>query len=164
MNRVSISVILQIFILLLVSCFQPIHAAELHEFEKDLAGIAESDPGIYQQMIDAGAKILIMKGCKPFIVYWIPEGFDSLLKRRILVIMHGTNGNAYRHLSNFLNIAKKHKFGILSVQWGWPTDKRTLRGKTQYKYIQDPRDTYALIKAGLTYLDQQHEITQDECA
>ena len=163
MNRIAIFTVLQILIILL-SCFQATHAAKLHESDKDLAGIAESNPEIYQQMIDAGAKLLIVKGHKPFIVYWIPEDFDSLSKRRILVVMHGTNGNAYHHLSNFLDMAKKHRVGILSVQWGWPTNKRTLNGKLLYKYIEDTRKTYELIKAGLTYLDHRHTITQGECA
>ncbi|MBW1705070.1 MAG: hypothetical protein JRJ86_07860 [Deltaproteobacteria bacterium] len=164
MNRVLIFIILPFLILLLVSYFQPAHAANLYGSDKDLAGIAESNPEIYQQMIDAGAKLLIMKEQKPFIVYWIPEGFYGLSKRRILVVMHGNNGNAYRHLSNFLDMAKKHRFGILSVQWGWPTEKRTLKDKPQYRYIRDSLKTYDLIKAGLTYLDNRYTITQGECA
>lgn len=74
--------------------------------------------------------------------------------------MHGTRGNAYRHLSNFLDTAKRHGFGILSVQWGWPADKQ---GR-QYRYIQDARKIYALINAGLAYLDRRYAITQGECA
>jgi len=164
MNKVAVLILSQILVLFLFPCSQPVHAAQLYESDKDLTGIAESNPGIYQQMIDAGAKTLIMKGKKPFIVYWIPEGFDDLSKRRILVVMHGTNGNAYHHLSNFLDTAKKHRFGVLSVQWGWPTNKRTLKGKLEYRYIRDARKTYNLIKEGLTHLDRRHDITQGECA
>ncbi|MCD6384316.1 hypothetical protein J7M23_00920 [Candidatus Sumerlaeota bacterium] len=165
MNRSAVLIILQSLILLLVPCFHPpVYAGELLESKKDLSGIAESDPEIYQEVIDAGAKTLILKGRKPFMVYWVPENFSELPKRRVLVVMHGTNGNAYRHLSNFLDTAKKHKFGILSVQWGWATNKRTLKGKPKFKYIEDARNTYALINAGLEYLAKRYRITKDECA
>jgi len=146
-----------------IACFKHTHGAEVYESDKDLAGIAENNPEIYQQIIDAGAKVLVVKGRKPFIVYWIPEGFKSLRKRRVLVVMHGTNGNAYHHLSNFLDTAKRHRFGILSVQWGWPLDKHTLNGD-QYQYIRDVRKIYSLIEAGLTYLQDRYTITQGECA
>ncbi|MBW1728448.1 MAG: hypothetical protein JRH13_00010 [Deltaproteobacteria bacterium] len=164
MNRVAIFVVLQILTLFLVPCFQFTYAAQLYESNKDFAGIAESNPEIFHQMVDAGSKILVVKGYKPFFVYWVPDGFDSLPKRRILVVMHGTNGNAYQHLSNFLDTAEKHKFGVLSVQWGWPPGKPALKGKPQYQYIRDTRKTYALIKAGLAYLDRRYTIIQGECA
>ena len=111
-------------------------------------------------MIKAGAKVLIAKGRKPFIVYWVPEGFENSANRRFLVVMHGTNGNAYHHLSNFLETAKNHRFGIISIQWGWPKDK----SKSEYRYIKDARKTYSLIKSGLTYLDHRYGIKHGECA
>ena len=162
MNRIAIFIIIQIA--LLVSHLHLTYAAKLYESDKDRAGIAESNPEIYKQVIDAGAKVLTLKKYKPFIVYWTPKNFDKFSKQRILVIMHGTNGNAYRHLSNFLETAKKHNFGILSVQWGWPTNRWSPKGKPQYQYIRDARKTYELIKAGLTYLNHQHTIARGECA
>ena len=163
-NKIMVLIILQLFILLTAPLFYSIYAAGLYESNKDLTGIAESEPKIYQQMVDAGAKTLIVKGRKPFLVYWIPNNFNSLPKHRILVVMHGTNGNAYHHLSNFLNTAKEYRFGILSVQWGWPTNRRGVTGKPQYRYIQDVRKTYTLIDAGLMYLSQRYGITQGESA
>jgi len=65
MNRVAMFAIPQMLILLLVSCFQPTHATELYESDRDLAGIATSNPHIYRKVIDAGAKLLIVKGRKP---------------------------------------------------------------------------------------------------
>jgi len=164
MNKIAILIVSQMLTLLFFSISQPIYAAELYESDKDLVGIAEINPTIYQQMIDAGAKTLIVRGHKPFIVYWLPDGFDDLPNRRILVIMHGTNGNAYRHMSNFLNTARKYRFGILSVQWGWPTGKQTLKRKIKYKYMRDARDTYRLISEGLSYIDGIHRISPGECA
>jgi len=163
-SRLATFILLQVLPLLLVSRSRLTHPAELYESDKDLARIAESDADVYHRMIHAGAKVLLIRGRKPFLVYWIPEGFDSLPKRRVLVVMHGTNGNAYHHLSHFLDTAKQHKFGILSVQWGWPRYQRTLQGKPEYDYIRDPRRTYDLIKAGLAYLDKRYGITQGECA
>ena len=164
MHKVTALILSQILFLVLCSGLGPVYAKELIECDKDVAGIAESNPEIHQQMVDSGAKTLIVKGYKPFLVYWIPEGFKGLSKRRILVIMHGTNGNAYRHLTNFLDTAKKHNFGVLSVQWGWPITKRTRKGTPQYRYIRDARNIYRLIDAGLTYLDRRYSITQGECA
>lgn len=164
MCRFKTLFLFQIFILLICLTSQPVYAKELVESNKDLAGIADSDPEIYRQMVDSGAKTLIMKGYKPFVVYWVPKDFKSLSKRRVLVVMHGTNGNAYRHLSNFLDTAKKHKFGILSVQWGWPVTKRGRNKTGKYKYIRDARNIYRLIDAGLMYLDRRYSITKNECA
>ncbi len=164
MNKVTALIFSQIFFLLFCAGLQPVDANELFECDKDVAGIAESNPKIYQQMVDSGARTLILKGYKPFLVYWIPDGFKGLSKRRILVVMHGTNGNAYHHLSNYLVTAKKHTFGILSVQWGWPITKPTPKGTPKYKYIRDARNIYRLIDAGLTYLDRRYSITKSECA
>ena len=158
---------LKVFLILFIlffSGFKMLFANQLIESDKDTAGIAESNPEIYKKMVNSGAKTLIIRGYKPFIVYWIPEEFNDLQKRRILVVMHGTNGNAYRHLSNYINTAKKHKFGILSLQWGWPMGKHTLKGNSKYTYIRDERNIYKLIDAGLKYLDNKYTITNNECA
>jgi len=164
MKRIRTLVFIWVIMMLSVHVTPLLHAGQFRESHMDLAGIAKSDPEMYQRVTDAGAKTLVMEGQKPFLVYWLPENFRDLPSHRLFVVLHGTNGNAYHHLANFLDSAKKHHFGILSVQWGWPSGKYGLKKKGMYKYIKDARQTYRLIVSGIKYLDRLYSIQKTECA
>jgi len=81
-----------VFLLLLSNTV--LHAMELHEADRDFSGIADSDHVIFQQVMSAGAHVLVSPERKPFLVYWVPDVFERQSQRRVLVVMHGTNGNA----------------------------------------------------------------------
>jgi len=136
----------------------------LKESQKDMLGIYKQQPLYYQEAIKSGVKVVSLRGKRPFFVYWLPEEFEKQKKKRVLVILHGTNGNAYRHLLNFQATAQKEGFALVSVQWGWPDEGAARRG-TENRYAYLPADrTYAVMSVAIEYLSRRYGVDRNLCA
>ncbi len=65
------------------------------------------------------AKTVSLPEAGTFFVYWLPKKRKEGEPLRVLVSLHGTNGNAYRHLANFTDTARTFGVGVASIQCGW---------------------------------------------
>ena len=141
------------------------HCAELTEVKQDELGMYAQDPESYQKLMAIGAVTVVQKGEKAFFVYWIPKGFEKREEKRILVVLHGSRGNAYRHLMNFYKTARKHKFGLVSLQWGWPAEEGSTdqTQKQKYDYL-NPEATYQAVSLAIKYLAKRYHIDSHGCA
>lgn len=138
---------------------------ELTEVKQDELGMYAQDQACYQKLMAIGAVTVVQKGEKAFFVYWIPRGFEKLKEKHILVVLHGSRGNAYRHLMNFYETARKHNFGLVSLQWGWPGEEVSIDQSQKQKYVYlYPEATYNAISLAIKYLTKRYGIDIHGCA
>ncbi len=124
------------------------------EVEKDNIGIHAKDPELFEKAVEAGAKVVTVPGRDPFFVYWLPQDFGESEPGRVLVVMHGTDGNAYRHLLNFVEVAREYGIGVVSVQWGW--ERKPGKG---YDYL-DPEPVYRIMSLAVGHLGREHSLSR----
>lgn len=96
---------------------------------KDILGIYRIHNAAYQAAMERGCRVVNLPEQGTFFVYWLPEGFERLPEKCVVVMLHGTNGNAYRHLLNLYETAAQEKFALVSIQWGWPRESCTGMGR-----------------------------------
>ncbi|MBN2282638.1 MAG: hypothetical protein JXO48_01995 [Deltaproteobacteria bacterium] len=127
------------------------------EEDHDGIGIYKSDPSSYEKVRALGGRVVTVAGGPPFFVHWIPEGFEKTEKKRLLVVLHGTGGNAYRHLLNFTDVASRKGFAIASIQWGWPARQPSAK-KKEYTYLSNSADTYRIVAGAVQYLSAHYGV------
>jgi len=124
----------------------------LKESPEDILGICKTHAEDFSRAKKAGCKIVNLPQYGTFFVYWLPEGFGRLREKRVLVMMHGSNGNAYRHILNMTDAGGKFGFGLVSIQWGWPSGKLG-----RYRYLS-PMSSYRIMTAAVEYMALRHGI------
>jgi len=132
----------------------------------DILDIYKDNSADYRDATEIGARIVNLHEYGTFFVYWLPPDFESLEEKRVLVILHGQNGNAYRHLVDFCQTAMREKIGIISVQWGWPNatfrgtpDRRIVNWAKSYTYL--PSDiVYEIMSTALEHMEYRHGINK----
>jgi hypothetical protein len=74
------------------------------------------------------------------------------------VVLHGSNGNAYKKLVQFIPTAKQTNISIISIQWARPGGNVTSKSKqglvasgSYYAYLS-PAKTYELMGLALNFL------------
>ncbi len=137
--------------------------ARLKESSRDALGVYKLEPEAYERAMRLGAKVVSLPGMRPFFVFWLPEGFEKQKDRRLLVALHGTNGNAYRHLLQFQPTARKERFGVVSVQWGWPRRGGSRPAKSDYVYLPTEK-TYRVLSVAIEHLARRYAADKRRCA
>jgi len=136
----------------------------LTESTEDRLGIYKQQPEYYQQAVNLGVRVVNHPERKVFFVYWLPQGFERRTDKRLMVVLHGSNGNAYRHLLSFRETAQKEGFGLVSVQWGWPGEESLGKGsKGSYDYLPT-RAIYEVISLAVEYLAHRYGVHKNHCA
>jgi len=142
----------------------------LHASTEDILQIYKDKPRLYRQAMAAGAKIVNLPKYETFFVYWLPDDFATLKEKEILVVLHGSNGNAYQPILDLCSIGNEEKFGIVSIQWGWPSDifkempgERIAKWEPMYRYF-DPDVIYEIMSTAVEYMAQDQDIDIHRCA
>lgn len=126
--------------------------ADIEETTTDDLGFYLAYPDVHDLAIDLGVKVVNLADHGTYFVFWFPEGFVDLDQKRLLVMLHGTDGVAYRSLLRYSDMAEEEDFGIVAIQWGWPPTKRD-----EYDYL-DPDQTHGIISTALDYLEYAYGI------
>ncbi|MFC1576871.1 hypothetical protein ACFL42_02920 [Candidatus Omnitrophota bacterium] len=140
--------------------------ADLRDAPHDIMGLYRDSEveKYYRQAVAAGGKIVNLPEYGTFFVYWLPEGFSKAEEKKVLVVLHGGNANAYQHLINFIDTADKEVFGVISVQWGEPGEEyrkfplmRLKKWEKIYLYFE-PDVVYEIIGAALEYTALKYDV------
>ncbi|MBD3349051.1 MAG: hypothetical protein GF400_07630 [Candidatus Eisenbacteria bacterium] len=131
---------------------------EIAETDRDSLGFYLEYPEAYETAIDLGATVVNLQTKGTYFVFWFPPGFHSQAEKRVLVMLHGSDGVAYRSLLRMSTVGEEQGFGIVAVQWGWPSS-----WGEDYVYL-DPDDTHEVISTALEYLDQEYGIDEHRSA
>jgi len=98
-------------------------------------------------VLAAGAQRVDLSEFGSYGVVWFPKGFDKLSNRRVMFVIHGSNGNAYAGVYHQLAQAQKHKYGIIALQW-WKGANNYMDSKmteaSLYKLYTKMAERYAI--------------------
>ncbi len=131
-----------------------IDVAGLTETDTDLMGIYKTVPRPYDDFIQAGGRVVNLEPMGTFFVLWVPDGYESMATRRVMVIAHGHGGNGYRELDNELEFARKYGYAIVAIQWGNSDGTKMYSGAQFYEFM----DT------ALQYMAYKYNTQVDKCA
>jgi hypothetical protein len=131
-----------------------IDVTQLTETDTDILGLYRSDPQPYQTAIAAGARIVNLEPMNTFFVVWVPEGYEEMPTRRVMVVVHGHTGNSYFQTDVELEFAQKYGYAIVAIQW-WVGE-----GEMMYSGEQ----VYAFMDIALRYMAYKYNAQLDKCA
>jgi len=130
--------------------------SRLEETTTDLLGMAaKTMPGQAQGVIDAGARVVNLVGPETFFLVWIPPGYSDADPKRVMVVLHGSEGSAYAAIDAELENVTEQGYALVAVQW-W-------RGNGPADYFS-PRETYGLIDLALRYVAQTYGVDPQRSA
>ncbi len=109
-------------------------AAQLTESETDFLGVYRLAPQPYTDAIEAGARVVNLEPMDTFFV-WVPDGYETMPVRRVMVIAHGHGGNAYREMANELEFAREHGYAVTAIQWGEAEGERMFSAQQFYQFM-----------------------------
>jgi hypothetical protein len=112
-----------------------VDVTKLTETDTDILGIYQMDPKPYQTAIAAGAKIVNLEPMNAFFVTWVPEDYEAMDVRRVMVVVHGHNGNSYFQLDNELEFAQKYGYAIVAIQWWTGEEDKMYSGEQVYVFM-----------------------------
>ena len=133
-------------------------ATDLSEFQEtttDLLGIYRVTPTDQMMAIlDVGARVVNLVDLGTFFALWVPDDYGTREPKRVLVLMHGTDGSAYAEISDELDLAQTHGYALVSIQWwkGLPD--------AYYTALQ----TYSVIELALRYMADVYETDPHKAA
>ena len=127
---------------------------QLIETDTDILGIYKDDIKVYNEVISAGAKIVNLEAMNTFFVLWVPEGYQEMETRRVMVVAHGHTGSSYFQMAQELAFAKEYGYAVVSIQW-W-----TGVGEQMYSGEQ----VYAFMDTALQYMGYKYNAQLDKCA
>ncbi|NOY97716.1 MAG: hypothetical protein GXP40_00720 [Chloroflexi bacterium] len=133
---------------------EEIDVSQLVETDTDLMGIYKTVPKPYADAIEAGGRVVNLEPMETFFVLWVPEGYESMATRRVMVIAHGHGGNGYRELDNELEFAQKYGYAIVAIQWGNSDGTKMYSGKQFYDFMN----------VALQYMAYKYNAQMDKCA
>jgi len=131
-----------------------IDVLQLTETDTDFLGVYQIVPQPYSDFIKAGGRVVNLEPMETFFALWVPDGYESMPSRRVMVIAHGHGGNAYRELNNELEFARKYGYAIVAIQWGEAEGERMFSGQ----------QFYAFMNAALRYMEHAYNAQLDKCA
>jgi len=126
--------------------------ADIVEGDRDSLGFYLQYPEVYQEAMDLGVTVVNLDDPPTYFVFWFPPGFELEREKRMLVMLHGSDGVAYRSLLRMSVVAEEEGFGIVAIQWGWPDE-----WGQEYDYL-DPEDTFDMVSTALDYLEYAYGI------
>ncbi len=108
----------------------------------------------YQEAMRLGAKIINLPEHyhNTYFVYWLPQGYELQSERRVMVMLHGTGGDAYQRISVMHEVATEYRFAIVSIQWGLPN--ATFDG-LEYLPISE---VYEMIHVAMDYMNYHFDV------
>ncbi len=128
--------------------------ADIVETDRDSLGFYLEYPDVHELAVDLGVAVVNLDDPGTYFAFYFPPGFESQRERRVLVMLHGSDGVAYRSLLRMSGLAEDEGFGVCAIQWGWPPT-----WDEDYVYL-DPDETHEIIATALDYL--AHEYGVDE--
>ncbi|MFQ6102430.1 MAG: hypothetical protein ACE5OS_14555 [Anaerolineae bacterium] len=131
-----------------------IAVSELVETDDDILGMYKDDTNAYNDVIAAGAKIVNLEPMHTFFVVWVPDGYEDMATRRVMVLAHGHTGSSYFQMAQELEFARKYGYAVVAIQW-W-----TGVGEQMYSAEQ----VYAFINTALQYMAYKYNAQLDKCA
>ena len=131
-----------------------IDVTQLVETDTDILGIYRDDTNVYNKVIAAGARVVNLEPMHTFFVLWVPDGYQDMATRRVMVIAHGHTGSSYFQTATELEFAQKYGYAIVAIQW-W-----TGEGEQMYSGEQ----VYAFVNAALQYMASKYNAQLDKCA
>ncbi len=131
-----------------------IDVSRLTETDEDILGIYRVAPGPYSEAMAAGARVVNLEPMETFFVLWVPDGYEEMDSRRVVVIAHGNEGNAYREVGLELEFAQEHGYAIVAVQW-WPGQEGRMYSAQQF---------YAFMDTALRYMAARYNSQVEKSA
>ncbi len=131
-----------------------IDVTQLTETDTDILGIAQNDQKVYNEDLEAGAKIVNLEPMHTFFLLWVPEGYEQMSTRRVVVVAHGHTGSSYFQMAQEIPFARKYGYAVVAIQW-W-----TGVGEQMYSGEQ----VYAFIDTALRYMATKYDAQVDKCA
>jgi len=138
--------------------------SQLSTSEVDNREVYSKNQEAYEKAIALGARVVNLPSPETFFAYWLPNRFDALNKKRLMVLMHGTDSNAYHHLLSFVETAQQEMFALVSIQWTWPSDEETNTSpKGKYLHLS-PDAVYDTVSQAIEYMALNHGVDKQLCS
>jgi hypothetical protein len=134
--------------------FWDVDVSQLVETDDDILGISDLQPGPYQEVIAAGARVVNLEPMNTFFVLWVPKGYETMATRRVIVIAHGHGGTAYREVGLEMDFAQKYGYAIVAIQWWTGVDEVMYSGQQFYQFMD----------IALRYMQYKYHTQLDNCA
>ena len=90
---------------------------QLVETDTDFLGMYKDDKRVYDEVMDAGGRIVNLESMDAFFILWVPEGYEQMDTRRVMVVAHGHTGSSYFQMAQELPFARKYGYAVVSIQW-----------------------------------------------
>jgi len=131
-----------------------VDVTQLVETDDDILGISALVPGPYADAIASGARVVNLVSMQTFFVLWVPDGYQEMSARRVMVIAHGHGGNAYREVDLERDFAREHGYAIVAIQWWTGVDEVMYSGQQFYNFMD----------VALRYMAYKYNTQLDKCA
>ena len=112
--------------------------AALQESNTDMLGFHESSLA-YRTVVDAGARVVNVRELGTFFVLWTPYGYTSQAERPVMLVVHGSDDDAYSMTAARMGRADNHGYALVAVQW-WLGEDRYLAPEVVYRLISTAMD------------------------
>jgi len=137
---------------------QELGTSTFEESEIDRLGIYKTMEEPFDFCNGIGAKVVNIAEYETFFVYYLPEGWEDLEEKKVMVLLHDSDECAYSRIQGLYESAEKYSFAIVSLQWGWRPMKNG-----DYKYL-DQDVLYDASIMALRYLEERYDIDEDDVA
>ena len=131
-----------------------VDASQLTETDTDILGIYKNDPKVYNSVISSGARVVNLDPMETFFVLWVPDDYEDMATRRVMVVVHGHTGSAYFQVANELEFAQKYGYAIVAIQWWTGEEEKMYSGE----------QVYAFMNVALQYMADKYNAQVDKCA
>lgn len=131
-----------------------IDVTTLTETDDDILGISRTATAPYDDAISSGARVVNLDAMETFFVLWIPDSYENMSTRRVMVLAHGHTGNAYRELDQELEFAEEYGYAIVAIQW-WTGEAEEMYSGEQF---------YEFMNVALQYMAWKYNTQLDKCA
>ncbi len=132
-----------------------IDVTQLVETNDDIFGVSDQEPQPYADVMEDGCRVVNMEAMSTFFVLWVPDGYDTLENRRVVVVAHGHGGNAYREMGLEMPFAQEHNYAVVTIQWGEVGgDEKMFSGEQFYEFMD----------VALRYMEYKYKAQLNKCA
>lgn len=136
---------------------QDINASELVEHSGMEGGYIGLSGQYYEFARQIGARTVVIPDYGTYFIYWLPEKWSDLEKKRVMMLLHGHDGTAAPRLYDVYENAKRYGFGMVSIQWGWRP-----RMEEDYRYLDETVEGmgvgYHIMELALEYIEHRHNV------
>ncbi len=133
---------------------EEIDVSKLVETDNDILGISSLVPSPYADVMAADGRVVNLEAMSTFFVLWVPDGYETMEARRVMVVAHGHGGNAYREMANELSFAQEHDYAVVTIQW-WVGEGDAMFSGEQF---------YEFMDVALRYMEYKYNAQLNKCA